>query len=184
MELSWGQHEIWCVIRDKSDSLPIHNASMRYFERLAASAPDHQFSELADTQHPRFWQVIYESLAGYRPSRTLAARLGVSNSPVLLAAHAVALSPLTSSQSVAMQLVVNNRFRPGFGGSVSTLAQSCPCLIEVGDARFEEVCVRAWHSALMAYKHAYYDPVGKDEVSRRIAAEGGTRAVPAMGAVR
>ena len=22
-ELSWGQHEIWCVMRDKSDSLPI-----------------------------------------------------------------------------------------------------------------------------------------------------------------
>jgi hypothetical protein len=22
-ELSWGQHEIWCVRRDKSDSLPI-----------------------------------------------------------------------------------------------------------------------------------------------------------------
>jgi hypothetical protein len=134
VELSWGQHEVWCVVRDKSDSLPIHDASMRYFERLAA--------------------------------------------------HAVALSPLTSSQSVAVQLVVNNRFRPGLGGSVSTLAQSCPCLIEVGDARFEEVRVRARHSALMAYKHAYYDPVGKDEVSRRIAAERGTRAVPAMGAVR
>jgi hypothetical protein len=159
-ELSWGQHEIWCVIRDKSDSLHlashdrtgpapaqvtamqpleqtrrqrgpagrrIHDASMRYFERLAASAPDHQFSKLANKQHPRFWQVIYESPAGYRASRTLAARLGVSTSPVLLAAYAVALSPLTSSQSVAVQL-----------------------------------------------KHAYYDPVGKDEVSRRIAAERGT----------
>jgi hypothetical protein len=87
----------------------------------------------------------------------------------------VALSPLTSSQSVAVQLVVNNRFRPGFGNSVSTLAQSFPCLIEVGDARFEEVGVRAWHAALVAYKHAYYDPAGKDEVSRRIAAERGAK---------
>jgi hypothetical protein len=68
---------------------------------------------------------------------------------------------------------VNNRFRPGFGSSVSTLAQSCPCLIEVGDARFEEVVIRAWHAALAAYKNAYYDPVGKDAVSRRIAAERG-----------
>ena len=150
-----------------------HDASMRHFERLAASAPDRQFSELADKQQSRFWQVIYESPAGYQASRTLAARLRVSTSPVLLAAYAVALSPLTSSQSVAVQLVVNNRFRPGFGGSVSTLAQSFPCLIEVGDARFEEVCVRAWHSALVAYKHAYYDPAGKDEVSRRLAAERG-----------
>jgi hypothetical protein len=156
-----------------------NDASMRYFERLAASAPDHQFSELADKRRPRFWQVIYESPAGYQASRKLAARLGVSTSPVLLAAYAAALSALTSSQSVAVQLVVNNRFRPGFGGSVSTLAQSCPCLIGVGDARFEEVCVRAWQSALLAYKHAYYDPVGKDEVTRRLAAERG--AGPALG---
>jgi hypothetical protein len=150
-----------------------HDASMRHFERVAASAPDHQFSEQADKPQPRFWQVIYESRAGYLASRTLAARLGVSTSSVLLAAYAVALSALTSSQSVAVALVVNNRFRPGFADSVSTLAQSFPCLIEVGDDRFEEVCVRAWRSALVAYKHAYYDLAGKDEVSRQIAAERG-----------
>jgi hypothetical protein len=156
-----------------------HDASMRHFERVAASAPDHQFSEQADKQQPRFWQVIYESRPGYLASRTLAARLGVSTSSVLLAAYAAALSALTSSQSVAVALVVNNRFRPGFADSVSTIAQSFPCLIEVGDTRFDEVCVRAWRSALVAYKHAYYDLAGKDEVNRRIAAERG--AEPALG---
>ena len=65
-----------------------HDASMRYFERLAASAPDRQFSEQADRQRPRFWQVVYESPAGYLAAKTLAARLGVSTSPVLLAAYA------------------------------------------------------------------------------------------------
>jgi Condensation domain len=150
-----------------------HDASMRHFERVAATAPDRQFSEQADKQEPRFWQVTYESPAGYQASRTLAARLGVSTSSVLLAAYAAALSPLTSTPSVAVALVVNNRFRPGFADSVSTLAQSFPCLIEVGDTGFEEVCVRAWRSALVAYKHAYYDLAGKDEVSRRIAAERG-----------
>ena len=147
--------------------------SMRHFERLAAIVPDRQFSELADKQQPRFWQVIYESPAGYVASNTLAARLGVSTSSVLLAAYAMALSPLTASESVAVMLVVNNRFRPGFADSVSTLAQSFPCLIEVGDARFEEVAVRAWRAALVAYKHAYYDLAGKNEVSKRIAAERG-----------
>jgi len=156
-----------------------HDASMRHFERVAASAPDRQFSEQADKQQPRFWQVIYESRAGYLAARTLAARLGVSTSSVLLAACAAALSALTSTPSVAVSLVVNNRFRPGFADSVSTLAQSFPCLIEVGDARFDEVCVRAWRAALVAYKHAYYDLAGKDEVCRRIAAERG--AEPALG---
>jgi hypothetical protein len=152
---------------------------MRYFERLVASAPDHQFSELADKQQPRFWQVSYESPAGYRASRALAARLGLSTSPVLLGAYAVALGALTGSPAVAVQLVVNNRFRPGFGSSVSTLAQSCPCLIEVGDAPFSEVAVRAWHGALAAYKHAYYDPAAKD-ASTRLAAERGAK--PALSA--
>jgi hypothetical protein len=156
-----------------------HAASMRHFERLAAIVPDRQFSELADKQRPRFWQVSYESPAGYLASRTLAARLGVSTSSVLLAAYAAALSPLTGSQSVAVALVVNNRFRPGLADSVSTLAQSFPCLIEVGDARFEEVVVRTWRSSLVAYKHAYYDLAGKDEVSKRVAAERG--AEPALG---
>jgi len=151
-----------------------HDASMRQFERVAAIAPERQFSERADKQRPRFWQITYKSRAGYLASRTLAARLGVSTSSVLLAAYAVALSALTSSPSVAVGLVVNNRFRPGLADSVSTLAQSFPCLIEVGDARFDEVCVRAWRSALVAYKHAYYDLAGKEEVSRRIAAERGT----------
>jgi Condensation domain len=150
-----------------------HDASMRHFERVAASAPDRQFSELADQRQPRFWQVSYESRAGYLASRTLAARLGVSTSSVLLAAYAVALGALTSSQSVAVSLVVNNRFRPGFADSVSTLAQSFPCLIEVGDTRFDEVCVRAWRAALVAYKNAYYDLAGKHEVGRRIAVERG-----------
>ena len=150
------------------------DASMRYFERLAASVPGRQLSELADKQRPRFWQATYESPAGYLASRILAARLGVGTSPVLLAAYAVALSALTASRSVAVQLVVNNRFRPGFGGSVSTVAQSSPCLIETGTARFEELCVRVWRSALTAYKHGYYDPVSKDTVSRRIAAERGS----------
>ena len=156
-----------------------HAASMRHFERLAASVPDRQFSEQADEQQPRFWQVRYESPAGYLASRTLAARLGVTTSAVLLAAYATALSPLTASPSVAVALVVNNRFRPGLADSVSTLAQSFPCLIEVGDARFEEVCVRTWRAALVAYKHAYYDLSGKDEVSKRIAAARG--AEPALG---
>lgn len=150
-----------------------HEASMRYFERLAARAPDHLFRESADPRKPRFWQVTCESPAGYRAARMLAARLGLSTSPVLLAAFAVALIPLTSGQPVVVQLVVSNRFRPGFAGSVSPVAQSIPCLIEAPGAPFEEVALRTWPSALLAYKHAYYDPAGKQEVSRRIAAERG-----------
>jgi hypothetical protein len=148
-------------------------ASLRYFERLAASVPDRQFSPSADPRQPRFWQVTLESPAGYQAVRMLAARLGLSTSPVLLAAFAVALTRLTSNPRAALYLVVSNRFRPGFAGSVSPVMQSCLCVLEVAGAPFEELVRRAWQSALGAYKHAYFDPAGQREVCERLAAERG-----------
>jgi hypothetical protein len=150
-----------------------HEASMRYFERQAASAPDHQFSPSADPRQPRYWQLTVQSPAGYRAAGILAARLGLGTSPVLLAAFAMALAPLVSGDRVALQMVVSNRFRPGFARSVSTLAQSAPCVIEVASGSFEEVARRAWQSSLGAYKHAYYELAGKAEAGQRLVAERG-----------
>jgi hypothetical protein len=148
-------------------------ASLRYFERLAASVPDRQFSPSTDPRQPRFWQVTLESPAGYQAVRMLAARLGLSTSPVLLAAFAVALTRLTSNQRVALYLAVSNRFRPGFAGSVGPVMQSCLCVLEVAGTPFEQLARRAWQSALGAYKHAYYDPADRLEVCERLAAERG-----------
>lgn len=150
-----------------------HEASLRYFERLAANVPDRQFSPSADPRQPRFWQVTLESRAGYRAVRMLAARLGLSTSPVLLAAFAVALADLTENHRVALHLVVSNRFRPRFAASVSPVMQSCLCVLEVAGAPFGEVVRRAWQSSLGAYKNAYFDPAGKREVCERLAAERG-----------
>jgi hypothetical protein len=101
----------------------------------------------------------------------LADRLGVSTSPVLLAAFAVALTRLTSGPRAALHLVVSNRFRPGFAGSVSPVMQSCLAVIEVAGAPFGEVVRRAFQSSLGAYKHAYFDPAGKLELCERLAAQ-------------
>ena len=83
-------------------------ASLRYFERLTASVPDRQFSPSADPLQPRFCQVTLDSPAGYQAVRMLAARLGLSTSPVLLAAFAVALTTSPPNQRVALHLVVSN----------------------------------------------------------------------------
>jgi len=149
-----------------------HEASMRYFERLAASMPDRQFEASADPRQPRFWQVTLDSPAGYRAAGMLAARLSLGTSPVLLAAFAVALTSVSVSQRVAVHLVGNNRFRPGFADSVSPLMQTCLGVIDT-DGPFEEVVRRAWKSGLGAYKYAYYDPAGMSEVCKRLAAERG-----------
>lgn len=151
----------------------VSEASLRYFQRLAASIPDRQFRPSADPRQPRFWQVTLDSPAGDRAARALAARLGLSTSPVLLAAFAIALARLTSNQQVALHLVVSNRFRPGFADSVSPLMQSCLCVLEVADVPFDEVVRRAWKSSLGAYKHAYFDPAAKRELIERLTAERG-----------
>jgi hypothetical protein len=149
-----------------------HEASMRYLERQAASAPDCQFTASADPRQPRFWQVTLDSPAGYRATGMLAARLGLGTSPVLLAAFAVALASVSVSRRVALHLVVSNRFRPRLADSVSPVMQACLSVIET-DGPFEEVVRRAWQSGLGAYKHAYYDPAGWSEVHERLAAERG-----------
>ena len=149
-----------------------HEASMRYLEQLAASAPDCQFKPSADARQPRFWQVTLDSRAAYRATGMLAGRLGLGTSPVLLAAFAVALASVSVSPRVAMYLVVSNRFRPGFADSVSPVMQGCLGVIET-DGPFEDVVRQAWQSGLRAYKHAYYDPAGWSEVCERLAAERG-----------
>jgi hypothetical protein len=102
----------------------------------------------------------------------LSARLGLGTSPVLLAAFATALASRSVSSRVAAHLVVSNRFRPRFAGSVSPVMQSCVGVIET-DGPFEEVVRRAWQSGLGAYKHAYYDPAAANEVWKRLVAERG-----------
>ena len=150
-----------------------HEASMRYFERLAAVIPDRQFPSSRDPREPRFWQVTLESPAARLAAGTLAARFGLTTSPVLLAAFATAFSGFTGQPSVALHLVVSNRFRPGFAGSVSPVMQTCLAVLPA-DAPFGEVARRAWQSALGAYKHAYYDPEAKIALCEQLALGRGT----------
>jgi hypothetical protein len=150
-----------------------HDAALRHVERLLREAPARQFRESGDRRSPRVWQLTCTSPAGYLALRTLAARAGVTTSPILLAAFAVAVTELTGVSPVALHMVVNNRFRPGFAGSVSPVAQSCPCVIDPAGG-FREVITRAFQAAMSAYKNSYYDLDGKKELFARISAERGT----------
>jgi hypothetical protein len=62
-----------------------------------------------------------------------------------------------------LQVLVNNRFRPGFAESVTPLTQSGVCVVEV-DATFDEVVARAVRASTRAAKNAYYDPLRSDEL--------------------
>jgi hypothetical protein len=147
--------------------------AMGYWERLLRSLPDSRFGTPPPPGRARSTPAVYTSPAGRLGLLAVSARTRVSTSSVLLAAFCVALARVTGDNPALTQVVVSNRFRPGFAGSVSPVNQACLCVIDVGGITFDEAVGRAWHSAMGAYKHAYYDPRRMDDLVDRIGEERG-----------
>jgi hypothetical protein len=148
--------------------------TLRHWEHQLRSIPARRFPESTDKRAPRFWEARFTSRATYLAVCAIAGRTGLDTSPVLLAAFAVALARLTGANPVVTQIAVGNRFRPTLADMVSTVAQNGLCVIDVADVTFDEVAVRAWHSAMSAYKNAYYDPTGLRELIARVEHDRGT----------
>jgi len=72
-----------------------------------------------------------------------------------------------------LQVLVSNRFRPGFAESVTNARQLGLAVIDVAGATFDEVVTRAWRASMTAYVHGYYDTVAHADLIRRITAERG-----------
>ncbi|MEU7869043.1 condensation domain-containing protein [Dactylosporangium sp. NPDC049140] len=132
--------------------------ALRYWERQLDRVPAVPHPAAADPGHgePRHWEVVCESPALALAVRAVAARTGLASGPILLAGYAVALARVTGSPTAVVQIVVNNRFRPGFGEAVTSLRQFGLCAIDVG-MPFDEIAARAWAATLGAYKHGYFD---------------------------
>ena len=150
-----------------------HNqASLQYLEKVLRTVTPTRFGE------PKYAdegidQIQYRSPAMLLAIDAVAARNGINTSPVLLASFAVGLARFTGVNPVLAMLMVSNRFRPGFAGSVSALIQITPYLIDVADTTLDGAVARASHSALNAYKNAYYNPYEQDEVIERVERERG-----------
>lgn len=151
-----------------------HNrAALRYWERLLRTIPARRFPEPADPRPPRIRELLAGSPAMDLALRLIAARTGVENSTVLLAASATALARVTGLHPSATLVMVSNRFRSGFASSVSAISQPALCVVDTADATFDEVVARTMRSTLNAYKNAYCDPIQRDALQARIAAERG-----------
>jgi hypothetical protein len=149
------------------------DAAMRYWERLLRALPADRFGDWPDDGQPRCLRAVYSSSAVHLAVRQIAARTKVSTSQVLLAAFAVTLARLTGTNPVVTLVLVNNRFRPGLADTVSPVSAPCLCVIDVADITFDEAVARAWHSAMTAYKHAYYEPDLMWDVIGRVGKERG-----------
>ena len=151
-------------------------ASLRQMESVLRAAPMHRWPEPVDPGPPVWDTLCFRSPALAQAVAAVARRRGMDTSPILLGAYALGLAEVTGVNPVAVMLAVSNRFRPRMATSVSPLAQVAGCLLDVAGATLDEVVGRAWQAAMSAYKHAYYDPVERFEVARRLGAtRGGPR---------
>jgi hypothetical protein len=132
------------------------DASLRHLERVLRAITPQRFEP--NGVESGFSTIGFTSPAAQLAVRALAMRHNIDSSPILLAAYAVACTRITGNNPFVTVLAVSNRFRPGFADSVSPLAQVSPCVVDVADLTLGEVVGRAWHAAMTAYKHAYYDP--------------------------
>jgi condensation domain-containing protein len=131
--------------------------SLRYWESVLRAVPAQRFGASPDPREPRFWEIVCHSPAMHLAMQTIAARTGTETGHVLLAAQAVALARVTGRNPSVGQVLVSNRFRPGFAESVTQLTQPGIYAIDVADCSFDEVVAKAWNAATNAYLHGYFD---------------------------
>jgi hypothetical protein len=85
----------------------------------------------------------------------------------------VALARVTGNNPVVTQLLVSNRFRPGFAEIISPLVQSALCVVDVDAATFDDVVARAQRTTVAAGMNAYYDLTRREELEAAVARERG-----------
>ena len=105
--------------------------------------------------------------------RAVAARTEADASSVLLAAYSAAVVRVFGRDPSVAQIVVSNRFRPGFASMVSQVSQNGICVVDVADATFDQVVARARKATTGASFYAYYDPAACDAMLDETAARRG-----------
>ena len=156
-----------------------HSAkSLRHWQAALRELPAERFGVSDDPRTPRFWELVCHSPALHLALQVVAARAGVATGHVLLAAYGVALARVTGRPPSVAQVLVSNRFRPGFADAVCHLTQPGICVIDVGEdpaaADLDAVAQRVWRAATTAYLHGYFDPADHRAMLDRLAAERGT----------
>ncbi|WP_327004794.1 condensation domain-containing protein [Dactylosporangium sp. NBC_01737] len=150
-----------------------HSAkSLRHWEAALRDLPAVRFGTSDDPRTPRFWELVCHSPALHLALQVVAARTGVETGHVLLAAYGVALARVTGRAPSVAQVLVSNRFRPGFADAVCHLTQPGICVIDV-DGDLDTVARRVWRAATSAYLHGYFDPADHRAMLERLAADRG-----------
>ncbi len=154
----------------------LSSRGMRYWESQLGHIPALTFGEPA---HPRghagqrYWQVRFSSSAAHLATLAIAKRTGTDTSRATLAVIATAIGRATGVHPLTINVMVNNRFRPGLADVFAPIAQNSVVTIDVTDTSIDEVVAQTRSASLAAGVRAYYDPDDLKEVIARSDAERG-----------
>ncbi|UWP86344.1 condensation domain-containing protein [Dactylosporangium fulvum] len=142
-----------------------HAAALRHWERHGG-VPDLS-SGVAPPEggHGRYRRGLFSSPALAQALPLVSARVGADPATVLLAAYMIALGRVTASATVAVRVVVSNRFRAGLSDVVSPITQLGLCVADVSGG-FGTAVAAVGRASLAAQKYAYYDPFAVDGTAR------------------
>ncbi|MFF9063166.1 condensation domain-containing protein [Streptomyces sp. NPDC014882] len=147
--------------------------ALRHFEGVLRTMPAQQLPGPTDPREPRHWAAQFHSPALTAALPTIAARTGTTVPGILLGLFAVGLYRATGISPVVVRPVVNNRFRAVFADVVCMVAQAGVCAVDVAGVSAVEAVERAGRGSMTAYRHAYFDPEGLDDLVERISIERG-----------
>lgn len=150
-----------------------NDAAMRHWEQVYTTISPLRYQERPEPESPRFRVGQLDSPALLAAVRAIGARTGRGSSTVLMALYAIALNGVTKVDPVVVRPIVGNRFRPGLGSVVCTLAQAGICVFEIGDAPMETLLQRVQQNVVIANKLAYFDDRDLVKLRERVFAERG-----------
>ncbi|WP_181064474.1 condensation domain-containing protein [Pseudoclavibacter sp. AY1F1] len=108
----------------------------------------------------RFERLVLRSSRLKLAAAAISVAHGMTPATTLLAAAATSFAAATGRDSVAMRILVSNRFRPELAQLMSPVAMDT--LFALGEIRpesdFLTTAKRAWKAAMIAYRSAYYNP--------------------------
>ncbi|NUR29983.1 MAG: hypothetical protein HOV83_29730, partial [Catenulispora sp.] len=133
------------------------DAALRYWERELTALPLKAHPEPVEREGARYRRVALRSVPMMLGATRIAHRLECDVSAVLLALFSTALARVTGETSVAAQMLVSNRFRPGMADMVGNVSQTGLFVVDVADATLDEVVERAQRAVTRTYKYAYFD---------------------------
>jgi hypothetical protein len=150
--------------------------AMRYWESQLRHIPPLTFGE---PTHPegrrgrRYWHGRFSSAAAHLAMLAIAQRTRTDSSRVLLALIATAIGRVTGVAPLTTKVILNNRFRPGFAGSIAPLSQNSVLTLDLAGATIDEMVAQSRRVSLAAGMYAYYDPEQLEQLIARLDTERG-----------